>query len=169
MITLLIILCIIVIVLSLRTRHKQEQIVGLSLEELLSKHRNAFATYRFWVILSIVMFVGGYLLAECYPMYETEEYEYWFFGTEKGTREVLTATAWWSYILRVLAVLIFIPAIIGLSNRWKAINKYKQMSDVEYYNLQRRTQQDIEKQDEAYKQYKRTKTAMNIFDKLFNG
>lgn len=47
MITLLIILCIIVIVLSLRTRHKQEQIVGLSLEELLRKHRNAFATYRF--------------------------------------------------------------------------------------------------------------------------
>ena len=38
MITLLIILCIIVIVLSLRTRHKQEQIVGLSLEELLSNN-----------------------------------------------------------------------------------------------------------------------------------
>ena len=169
MITLFIILCIVLFVISIRSRHKQEQIAGLSREELLRKHRNMFAVYRFWVILSVIIFVGGYILAECYPMYETEEYEYWFFGTEKGTREVLTATAWWSYILRALAVLIFIPTIIGLFDRRNAIKKYEQMSAMEYSNLQGRIQQDINEQDKAYKQYKRTKTAINIFNKLFNG
>lgn len=168
MITLFIILCVVLFVIAIRSSHKQNQIVGLSREELLQKHRNAFSTYRFFVILSVVIFVGGYLLAKCYPMYETEKYEYWFFGTQKGTHEVLTATAWWSYILRGLAVLIFIPAIIGFTDRLKAIKKYEQMSGTEYLNLQKRTKLDIEKQEKAYKQYKRTKTAMSILEKLFN-
>ena len=60
---LLIILIIVLVLVSFRLRYKQEQVVGLSREQLLQKHRNAFFVYRFWVILSIVMFIGGYILA----------------------------------------------------------------------------------------------------------
>lgn len=168
MVTLLIILIIVLVLVSFRLRYKQEQVVGLSREQLLQKHRNAFFVYRFWVILSIVMFIGGYILAEYFPIYETEEYEYWFFGTERGTHEVLTATAWWSYILRGLAIIIFIPAIIGFFDRLSAINKYKNMSADSYSSLQEKTLKDIKKQDEYAKNAKRAKTAMNIFDKIFN-
>ena len=63
-------------------------------------------------------------------MYETEEYEYWLFGTQKSTREVLTAEAWWSYILRFLGVMIGIPCLIGFLDRKKAINKYEKAKAV---------------------------------------
>ena len=104
MVTLLIVLLIVICIVLCYNRYKQEQIVGLSHEEILEKHRHAFSVYRGWLIFAVILFIGGYLLAKCYPMYETEEYEYWLFGTQKGTREVLTASAWWSYILRVLGV-----------------------------------------------------------------
>lgn len=35
------------------------------------------------------------------------------FGTHTGTREVLTTSAWWSYILRGFGILIGIPVLIG--------------------------------------------------------
>ena len=121
--TFIIILVIVLAIIGIYARYKQEQIVGLSHKEILEKHRHAFAVYRGWLIFAIILFIGGYLLAKCYPMYETEEYEYWLFGTQKGTREVLTASAWWSYILRGLGILIGIPVLIGFLDRWKAIKK----------------------------------------------
>ena len=165
MITLFIILCVILFIASLRARYKQEQIVGLSHEEILMKHRNALAKYRFWLILAIVMFVGGFLLAKCYPMYETEDYEYWIF---KGTQKVLTATAWWSYILRGLAIIIAIPSLIGFSDRLKAIKKYENMSVTEYSNLQQRTLQEIKRDDEYAKKARRARSVANIIEKIFN-
>lgn len=42
------------------------------------------------------------------------------------------------------------------------------MSADSYSSLQERTLKDIKKQDEYAKNAKRAKTAMNIFDKIFN-
>ena len=85
-------------------------------------------------------------------MHETEEYEYWLFGTHKGTREVLTTSAWWSYILRGLGVLIGFPVLIGYLDRLNAVRRYKKMTQDEYVHLQQKTQADIKKQDEEAKQ-----------------
>lgn len=100
-------------------------------------------------------------------MYETEEYEYWLFGTQKGTREVLTTEAWWSYILRILGVLIGIPCLIGFIDRRKAINKYEAMSSNEYSNFQREVYQDMENQRRQDEKVKGVKNIIKIF-KLFN-
>lgn len=110
--TLIMILVIALTIIAVYNRHKMEQIVGLSHREILNKHQKAFNTYKGWLIFAIILFTGGYLLAKCYPMYETENYEYWFFGTQKGTREVLTASAWWSY-----------PARTGHINWYSCINR----------------------------------------------
>ena len=76
MFTLLILIIVVLVISTTYIRHKQEQIVNLSQKELLEKHRHACAIYRGWLIFAILLFVGGYLLSVCYPMYETEEYEY---------------------------------------------------------------------------------------------
>ena len=128
MFTLLIIAIVIISVLVTYTRYKQEQIVNLTHKELLEKHQHAYSVYKGWLIFSILLFVFGYILSQCFPMYETEEYEYWLFGTQKGTREVLTTSAWWSYILRGLGVLAGIPSLIGFLDRWNAVKKYQNMS-----------------------------------------
>ena len=167
--TFLLFLVIVIAIIAVYARYKQEQIVGLSYEEILEKHRHAFAVYRGWLIFAIILFIGGYLLAKCCPMYETEEYEYWLFGTQKGTREVLTASAWWSYILRGLGILIGIPVLIGFLDRWKAIKKYERMSISEYSNLQQKTQADIKKQDEEAKRAKRARGIANVIGKIING
>lgn len=167
--TLLIVLAIVICIVLCYNRYKQEQIVGLTKEQILEKHRNAFAKYRGWLIFAIILFVGGYLLAKCYPMYETEEYEYWLFGTHKGTREVLTASAWWSYILRGLGILIGIPVLIGFLDRWKAVKRYEKMTLNEYSHLQQKTQEDIKKQDEEAKQARRARNLAHNINDFING
>ena len=167
--TFLLFLVIVIAIIAVYARYKQEQIVGLSHEEILEKHRHAFAVYRGWLIFAIILFIGGYLLAKCYPMYETEEYEYWLFGTQKGTREVLTASAWWAYILRGFGILIGIPVFIGFLDRWKAIKKYERMSISEYSNLQQKTQADIKKADEEAKQIKRARKIGKTIGGFFDG
>lgn len=169
MATLLIVLAIVICIILCYNRYKQEQIVGLSHEEILEKHRHALAVYRGWLVFAVILFVGGYLLAKCYPMYETEDYEYWLFGTQKGTREVLTAFGWWSYILRLLGVFIGIPSLIGFFDRWKAVRKYENMSLSEYSDLQQKTQADINKQDREAKEAKRGRTIGKIIGKIISG
>lgn len=165
MFTLFIFIVIVLCIAVAYKKHKQEQIIGLTQNELLQKHRNAYISYRNWLIFSIVIFLIGLLLSEFCDMYETEEYEYWLFGTQKGTREVLTAEAWWSYILRILGVLIGIPCLIGFLDRRKAISRYKSMSHNEYSNLQQEVHQDMEMQR---KQDEKVKAAKKKIFKLFN-
>ncbi len=167
--TLLLILVILITVIVLYTRHKQEQIVGLTKEQILKKHQHAFTIYRGWLVFTVILFVGGYLLAKCYPMYKTEEYEYWWFGTQKGTREVFTTSAWWSYILRGLGVLIGMPVLIGFLDRWGAVRKYKKMTQDEYFHLQQKTRADIKKEDEETRRAKRTRNIIKIIGKIING
>lgn len=169
MFTLLIIAIVIISVLVTYARYKQEQIVNLTHKELLEKHQHAYSVYKGWLIFSILLFVLGYILSQCFPMYETEEYEYWLFGTQKGTREVLTMSAWWSYILRVLGVLAGIPSLIGFLDRRNAIKKYQNMSHNEYVNLQHTTRQDIEQQDKSMKEAKRRNTIIKIIGKIISG
>lgn len=167
--TLIMIIVIALTIIAVYNRHKMEQIVGLSHREILNKHQKAFNTYKGWLIFAIILFTGGYLLAKCYPMYETENYEYRFFGTQKGTREVLTASAWWSYILRGLGILIGIPVLIGFLDRWRAIRRYRKMTQLEYTNFQQQMQSEIIKQDEATKRAKRTRTIIGIIGRIING
>lgn len=167
--TFILFLVIVLAIIAVYARYKQEQIVGLSKMQILEKHRSAFAVYRGWLIFAVVLFAIGFLLAKCYPMYETEEYEYWLFGTHKGTREVLTTSAWWSYILRGLGVLVGIPVLIGFLDRWNAIQRYKKMTQDEYAHLQQKTQADIKKQDEDAKRAKRTRSIINNVGKIING
>lgn len=169
MFTLLIIAIVIISVLVTYARYKQEQIVNLTHKELLEKHQHAYSAYKGWLIFSILLFVLGYILSQCFPMYETEEYEYWLFGTQKGTCEVLTTSAWWSYILRVLGVLAGIPSLIGFLDRRNAIKKYQNMSHNEYVNLQHTTRQDIEQQDKSMKEAKRRNTIIKIIGKIISG
>lgn len=169
MFTLLIIAIVIISVLITYSRYKQEQIVNLTHKELLEKHQHAYSVYKGWLIFSILLFVLGYILSQCFPMYETEEYEYWLFCTQKGTREVLTTSAWWSYILRVLGVLAGIPSLIGFLDRRNAIKKYQNMSHNEYVNLQHTTRQDIEQQDKSMKEAKRRNTIIKIIGKIISG
>lgn len=168
MFTLLILIIVVLVISTTYIRHKQEQIVNLSQKELLEKHRHACAIYRGWLIFAVLLFVGGYLLSVCYPMYETEEYEYWLFGTQKGTREVLTTSAWWSYILRTLGVLIGIPVSIGFFDRWNAIKRYKKMSLHEFSNLQYTTQQNIDEQDQETKKVKKVNLILKILGKIIS-
>lgn len=167
MFTLFIFIVIVLCIAVAYTKHKQKQIIGLSRNELLQKHRSACSSYRNWLIFSILIFLIGFLLSEFYDMYETEEYEYWLFGTQKGTREVLTTEAWWSYILRTLGVLIGIPCLIGFIDRKKAINKYEAMSSNEYSNFQREVYQDMENQRRQDEKVKGAKNIIKIF-KMFN-
>lgn len=167
--TFLLFLVIVIAIIAVYARYKQEQIVGLSHEEILEKHRHAFAVYRGWLIFAVILFVGGYLLAKYYPMYETEEYEYWLFGTHKGTREVLTTSAWWSYILRGLGILIGIPVLIGFLDRWNAVKRYEKMTLNEYSHLQQKTREDIKKQDEEAKQARRVRKLAHNINDFING
>lgn len=169
MFTLLIIAIVIISVLVTYARYKQEQIVNLTHKELLEKHQHAYSVYKGWLIFSILLFVFGYILSQCFPMYETEEYEYWLFGTQKGTREALTTSAWWSYILRGLGVLAGIPSLIGFLDRWNAVKKYQNMSYNEYVNLQHTTRQDIKQQDKNMKEAKRRNTIIKIIGKIISG
>lgn len=167
--TFIVILVIVLSIISVYIRYKQDQVVGLSHKEILEKHQKAFAIYRGWLIFAVILFVCGYLLAKCFPMYKTENYEYWFFGTHTGTREVLTASAWWSYILRGFGILIGIPVLIGFLDRWNAIRRYRKMTQLEYANFQQLVQSDINKQEESAKQAKKTRTIINIIGKIING
>ena len=167
--TFLLFLVIVIAIIAVYARYKQEQIVGLTKEQILEKHRNAYATYKGWLIFAVILFVGGYLLAKCYPMYETEEYEYWLFGTHKGTREVLTTSAWWSYILRGLGILIGIPVLIGFLDRWNAVKRYEKMTLNEYSHLQQKTQANIKKEDEEAKQARRVRNLANNINDFING
>lgn len=167
--TFIMILVIVLSIITVYIRYKQDQIVGLSHKEILEKHQKAFANYKGWLIFAAILFVCGYLLAKCFPMYKTENYEYWFFGTHTGTREVLTTSAWWSYILRGFGILIGIPVLIGFLDRWSAIRRYRKMTQAEYANFQQLVQSDINKQDESVKQAKKTRTIINIIGKIING
>lgn len=167
MFTLLIVVIIALSIIVAYTKHKQEQIIGLTRNELLQKHCKAYSSYRNWLIFSIIIFFIGFLLSEFCDMYKTEEYEYWLFGTQKDTREVLTTEAWWSYILRFLGTLIGIPCLIGLIDRRNAINKYKTMSVNEYSSLQHKVHQDMENQRKQDKKVKTVNNIIRIF-KLFN-
>lgn len=169
MFTLIFVLVIVLTIIVAYMKHKQEQVVGLSLHEILQKHRSAYSSYRGWLIFSIIILIIGFLLSEFCDMYETEEYEYWLFGTQKGTREVLTAEAWWSYILRFFGVLIGIPCLIGFLDRRNAIKRYEAMSINEYSTFQQQIRQEIKKQEENTKKAKRVNTAIKIFGKLLNG
>ena len=167
--TFILVLVIMLGVIAVYVRYKQEQIVGLTKAQILEKHRSALFTYGVWLVFAIILFVIGYLLSVCLPMYETEEYEYWLFGTQKGTREVLTTSAWWSYILRGLGVLVGFPVLIGYLDRLNAVRRYKKMTQDEYAYLQQKTQADIKKQDEEAKQVRRTRSIINNIDGLING
>lgn len=168
MFTLLIFVVIVLSIIVAYIKHKQKQIIGLTRSELLQKHRNAYVSYRNWLIFSIIIILFGFLLSKFCVMYEIEEYEYWLFGTQKSTREVLTAEAWWSYILRFLGVMIGIPCLIGFLDRKKAINKYETMSANEYLNLQQEVHQDMEKQRKQDEKAKAVKNTIKIFKILNN-
>ena len=167
--TFILFLVIVLAIIAVYARYKQEQIVGLSKMQILEKHRNALFTYGVWLIFAIILFVVGYLLSVCLPMHETEEYEYWLFGTHKGTREVLTTSAWWSYILRGLGVLIGFPVLIGYLDRLNAVRRYKKMTQDEYAHLQQKTKADIKKQDEQAKQARKTRRMINNIGDFING
>ena len=90
-------------------------------------------------------------------------------NTSEKWREVLTTSAWWSYILRGLGVLAGIPSLIGFLDRWNAVKKYQNMSYNEYVNLQHTTRQDIEQQDKNMKEAKRRNTIIKIIGKIISG
>lgn len=147
-------------------RHKQDQILNLSVNEMIELHTKAFKKYKAWTIFSIALFVLGCLMYNYGEIYETEEYEYWLFGTHKGTREVLTATGWWSYIFMIISVLIGFPCLLGFIDRYNAVNKYKRMSDSDYNKLQTKVQKSVNLQDNTVKGVKTVKTTIKVFDFL---
>ena len=69
MFTLFIFIVIVLCIAVAYTKHKQKQIIGLSRNELLQKHRSACSSYRNWLIFSILIFLIGFLLSEFYDMY----------------------------------------------------------------------------------------------------
>lgn len=149
-------------------RHKQDQIVNLSHTEIIILHRKAYIKYRNWLIYSILSFIIGYIMSEFCTMYETEKYTYWLFGTQEGTREVLTANGWISYILRVLGFLIGFPCLLGFIDRAKALSRYKTMTNSDYMRFQQIIHSDIVKQEEEEKRAKKINTVIKIIGKIIN-
>lgn len=82
---------------------------------------------------------------------------------------MLTTSAWWSYILRGLGVLIGLPVLIGYLDRLNAVRRYKKMTQDEYAHLQQKTQADIKKQDEEAKQARKTRRMINNIGDFING
>lgn len=155
-----------IVIIWVYCRHKQDQILSLNINEMIQLHSKALRKYRNWTFFSLSLFILGIIMFNCGEIYETEEYEYWFFGSHNGTREVLTATGWWSYIFMIVGILIGFPCLMGLIDRYNAVNKYKKMSYVDYNNLQTKVQQRVNLQDNAVKGAKAIKTSMRVMDFL---
>ena len=60
--TFILFLVIVLAIIAVYARYKQEQIVGLSKMQILEKHRSAFAVYRGWLIFAVILFVIGFCI-----------------------------------------------------------------------------------------------------------
>lgn len=155
-----------IVVIALYFIFKQEQVINCSYQQIIEIHERAFRKYRFVLVVSCLTIGLGYYLYKCYPLHRTETYTYWLFGDCTGTREVMTATAAWSYVCIILGSVVGFISLIGFLDRLSAINKYKEMGEDGYRKLQIRKMEEKKKDEEQTKAFKRTKSIIDIISKL---
>ena len=149
MVTLFVIAIIIIFIVSVSRRSRQEHVVKDSLQTTQQKNEGERMSSIVFFVLSLGVLIGGISMV--------------------GSSNVLTQL--FGIIVLLAGVIMSIIALVSMMKKIERAKTYNEMSEEEYRRHQQDTKQQIEKEDEAaiqgYKNYRRANAVNNIIQNLF--
>lgn len=143
------VITILILVWYYKSLNKLNEIVDKDRVQLAQKYLEQSEKHKKMLMIAVATFLLGLLLVNvCETSYE-ETYTYWFFGDRTGTRTVLTGVGWMSYLFLVLGGLFTLINAINYQRNKNKYSEYSSMSDEQYYRLQIKAQDELDKENKV--------------------
>lgn len=145
---LIILFCVFIFVISIKSRSKQISVLNSTLEQTTEKTKNS-------LIKDVVLLVIGIILI--------------FVGRNKYIADEGLFGWFWGALMFVIGVVFAIGYLISALKNFSRYTEYKSMNAIQYKKHQELTEQQIKKEDEQAVQAYKTQRRINAINRFFNG